>query len=423
LGNTFARLPVNTIAYRFNLFSAVAVAIASSFVTAITTQWKKETCHKPSAAGDNSPKAFDNQLPFTGAWPLATGLSLALSPLVWSQAVITEVYGLNLAFVAALLWALLTRRPSWLSGLLLGLSLTTHLTSLLLLPLALTLTPRQAWLQLGAGFLLGLTPFLLLPYLAQGNSPVVWGAPTTPGSWWQHVSGRLYHSNVFALPPADLWPRLKQWTWVLLNQFTLLGLPLMIVGFFQLHPSNMSPLRQARYWLLATAILYATYAVGYRSADAIVFLLPGVLLLSLLLAPGLQRLGGAALFLPLVSLLLNFSGQNLSGDKTIRPLAEQLFQSAPPAAILLTPGDPTIFTLWYFQHVEEQRPDLILVDGNLFAFDWYRQQLQRQYPALGGLERDDLMLFRQVNQKSRPLCLVSIAQPLPATWSCSEDAT
>jgi hypothetical protein len=98
-----------------------------------------------------------------------------------------------------------------------------------------------------------------------------------------------------------------------------------------------------------------------------------------------------------------------------------MLQVMPPDAILLTPGDPTIFTLWYFQHVEGRRPDLVLVDTNLFAFAWYRQRLQGQYPALDGLERDDLENFRRINQARRPVCLASLVTGL-ADYSCSKDS-
>jgi len=122
----------------------------------------------------------------------------------------------------------------------------------------------------------------------------------------------------------------------------------------------------------------------------------------------LRRLGGWGWLLPLASLLLKYSALDLSGDRTVRPLAENLLQNAPPNAILLTPGDQTIFTLWYFQHVEEQRPDLILADANLLAFDWYRERLQQLYPDLNGLGADDLTHFRQTNETKRPFCAASL---------------
>lgn len=380
LGKLFCLLPIGSAAFRFNLFSAMAVAGTAGLGTAAASQIPTPRPRHWAA--------------------LSAGLSFAFTSLVWGQAVVTEVYGLNLLFLAAFLWALVGKRPSLFTGLLLGLSITTHLTSLLMLPLAVGLTPRKHWLRLAAGIITGLTPFLLLPWLAQGNSPVIWGTPATFAGWWWLVSGRLYHANLFSLTGPDLMSRAVEWTKLLANQFTWAGLPLAAFAFYR-------PGRDAlrlRLGVLATAVLYILYALNYGVNDAVVLLLPALLLLSLLLIPGLQRLGWLAFLLPAALLLLNYQSVDLSGDLSVRTAASTLLRDAPENAILLTPGDQTIFTLWYLQHVEEQRSDLILMDANLLAFDWYRARLANHYPDVAGLEVDNVSGLRQMNQKRRPFC-------------------
>ena len=395
-GKVVSYLPVGSVAYRFNLFSAITVALAAGFVTAAASRLLTSQYRTAAAAA---------------------GLSFALMPLVWSQALIAEVYGLNLAFSAALVWALLAKRPPWQVGLLLGLAVASHLTSLLLLPLALVLTPYRRWFALGLGFVPGLMPLLALPFLANTGSPVIWGEPATFSGWWWLISGRLYHDNLFALSLPDLWTRLQTWLWLIPAQFLWVGLLFIAVGLIQ----SRAPLARPAYWFLGTAALYLVYAAGYATEDAIVLLLPGLMLLSLLLAIGLRQLGWVVLLLPLVLLLLNFNTQRLNSGHLVRPLAEAVLQVLPPDAIVLTPGDPTIFTLWYFQHVEGQRPDLVLVDTNLFAFAWYRQRLQGQYPDLDGFERDDLENFRGINQSVRPICQATLVTGL-IDYSCSMDS-
>ncbi|MCB8944128.1 MAG: DUF2723 domain-containing protein [Ardenticatenaceae bacterium] len=206
LGKLISLIPLGTVAYRFNLFSAVCTATAAGFVTAIVAQGIR------------------------GRWQVAgavsAGLCLAFAPLVWGQAVITEVYGLNLLLVAALIWALWGKRPSPLTGLLFGLAITTHLTSLLLLPLLLTLTPRHQYFRLAQGITIGLLPLLTLPLLAHSGSPIIWGQPDTASGWWWLISGSLYRYNLLS---AD-WPaRLLPFTYTLLTQFTLLT-PLLLRG-------------------------------------------------------------------------------------------------------------------------------------------------------------------------------------------------
>lgn len=392
LGRLFALLPVGSIAFRYHLFSAVCAAVAAGFVTAITghPRWVAGLQRLPG-----------RKTIFAAS--LAAGLSLAFMPLVWGQAIIAEVYTLHLALLAAFLWLLLTGRSTLATGVVYGLALSAHLTALLMLPLALAYRPPRQWLRLLAGTALGLLPIFLPPLLAAGNSPVVWSDPTTPAGWWWLVSARIYRPNLFSWP-LDRWSmRLAAWGVAFPAQFSWVGLAVLAAGMVK----NWQARR--RFYLVAggTALLYALYAFGYDAPDAAVFFLPGLLLLSILLADGLYLLRGAALLLPLLCLVLNFAQLNLHNEVSPGRLATDTLNSLPPEALVITPGNQTIFTLWYVHHVEEIRPDLILVDSNLFAFDWYRRRLGSQYTALAALQVDDVPAFRRANNH-RPVCEVDL---------------
>src|SRR5439155_16429512 len=117
---------------------------------------------------------------------LAGALCLAWSPLVWSQATISEVYTLALCFFGAI-WLLLAcggQRARRLAAYLLGLGLGSHPTLLLLLPAGLWLLrgrtgfTRREWLPLAMALLLGTGVFLFLPWRAAQWPPIDWGAPT-----------------------------------------------------------------------------------------------------------------------------------------------------------------------------------------------------------------------------------------------------
>ncbi len=389
LGKLMSLLPLGTIAWRFNLFSAISVALAAGVVSVISHQYS--VVRKPKT---------EYRLLKPQYWTLITGLLFAFTPLVWSQAVIAEVYGLNVLLVALFLWALLGERPFPLIGFLLGLSMTTHLTSILLLPLALRQTPRSQWAKLGGGTVLGLTPFLLLPIFAQGSSPVVWGDPTTLRGWWWLVSGRIYHANAFALPIAQWLPRLGEWA-LLLGVYA----GLWVWEFARMRHRQTDKLANSLHF---TFWLYLLYAFFYNTPDAAVLLLPAILILVLLLSPLLRRLGWWGWLLPIALLLLNFTSQNLRLEAPVRPFATAALEGAPANAIIMTPGNETIFALWYFQAVEGLRPDLILVDENLFAFDWYRARLQAQHSDLLHLAADDLGGFRQTNGEQRSILFVNL---------------
>ena len=392
LGYLVEKLPLWPIALRFNLFSALTMAGAAGCIATIA--------HTPTITRDTATRPPQ---PFAA---IAAGLALAFATLIWGQAVITEVYGVFILLSALFLWAMLTEKPAWLTGLFLGLAITSHLTGWLLLPLALILMPKKRLGSFISGLLLGLLPFALLPLLSTSSSPVVWGNLNTIQGWWWLVSSQLYRGYGFSLPP-DLWlPRLSEWGLQIMTQFTWAGIPLIFAAFFLV----TSKQRRLYLLLLGTAVFYFIIAFFYHTDDAIIFTLPAWLLLSLLLLPALQRLGWIALILPLVLLLINFQANNLKDDTLIRAHAESLLESVPEMAIIETPGDPTIFTLWYMIYAEEQRTDIIPVDSDLFAFDWYRDRLQLLYPELESLERDNLTLFRERNQLKRPYCLASLAQ-------------
>ncbi|MBK8901342.1 MAG: DUF2723 domain-containing protein [Anaerolineaceae bacterium] len=394
LGRFAALLPVEPVAYRFSLFSAFCGAVAAAMISAASR--------------------------FLGlkGWPLALpGLTFAFVPLVWQQAVVTEVYTLNLALVSLFVWSLLGQRPSWLVGLLLGLSITTHLTSILLLPLALLLVPKKQWLQLGIGMILGLMPYALLPWLGRPDSPVVWGRPNTPTGWWWLVSAQIYQPNQLAMTEENYLDRLVSWAGVGLQQ-------LLFVGWLLLPWSGWRETAKKRWLgLVGTAVFYLLYAFFYDTNDALVNTLPAWLLLSLALTAAFKRLGSWGFVLPFALVLLNFSPINRVEVHKVRPFAEQILHSSPPDAILITSGDPDIFALWYFHFVEGQRPDVVVVDDQLFAFDWYRDRIKALYPDLQGLAVDDVPAFRTLNASQRPVCAVVLAEEgrLLSSNSCSEE--
>ncbi len=382
LGHVWHWLPLGNVALRFNLFSAMATALAVGLVAAV---------HRAQSAGA------------TGA--IAGALTLAWTPLIWGQAVVAEVYGLNLALLALLLWGVQRGWRSSALGLVWGLSLTTHLTSCLMAPLLLAQTPWRRWGQLALGCLIGLTPYAVLPLLAGGDSPVVWGDPTTLAGWWELVTARLYHTNIGGAP-AGAWPSrlvyLAQHSWPVV---VWVGVCLVGAG------RRNYPGRP----LAACVTLYLGYSLSYDAPDAFVAWLPGLLLLSIGLTPPTWRLNTLILLLPVTALALNLASQNQRQTAVVRDLSRPLMAQLPPQALALTPGDQSVFTLWYLQHVEGQRHDIVLVDRNLFAFNWYRQRLSRFYPDLQALDKDDLDAFRQANLPHRPVCEVTLAT---VSWRC-----
>lgn len=422
LGKLFSLIPIGTFAFRFNLFSALCMSGATGLLALAAREGLASSSSEATEHSPEDSKAAANQVAAWHGAALGSALLFAFLPLVWRQAIVSEVYALNLLVVAALVWSLHSRVKEtipWLPGLLLGLALSTHLTSFLLAPAVLGLTPYRRWPKVALGCVIGLLPFLAIPALARGASPVIWGQPTNLDGWWWLVSAQIYRPNLFSLAPGH-WPeRLVTW---LREPSVPIAIAMSLVVMVRRSSLHDLP-RRAQILLTSVAGLYALNAFFYDTPDSLVLLLPAFLLLSVLFATAHADTGPMLLILPLLLLVLNFQRIDLSDVNGQRPLVESVLEEAPDGAILFTEGDEETFTLWYFLYAERQRSDLIVIDEDLFAFKWYRQALQRRYPDLVHTERDDVAGFRQHNAGRRPQCTVTLQrETTSASITCGNDA-
>jgi hypothetical protein len=371
LGHVISRvpLPMGELALRFNLLSAISAAGAAAALTLAISQLAS---------------------PFAG---LVGGLTFSFGPILWSQALIAEVYAPHALLISAWFLALLLVRAGDKHqlgvGLLWGLAWTMHLSSALLLPLALWWNSNraQAWRGRGRfllGLLLGLAPFLLLPLLAVRRPVINWGNPVTPGRWWWLVSGALYRGYVLRLPLAD-WPgRLAALARYAVEGFTWPGLALVLWGAAQFA-------REKRRLLLVLALsagLVMLYALGYNAPDSHVLLIPAWMIATVLLGVGVARLVQRVprvralrplfLLIPLALLLTGWSDVSLRADREAADFGQRVMRDAPPDALVYTATDAHTFTLWYYRHAIGLRPDLTVVDRDMLAEEWYQVMLQAQ---------------------------------------------
>ena len=397
VGKLFSLLPFGgTLAYRYNLFSAVAMSFAVGLLTA--TSGRMINLRNPS----ESKKKLSAMI---------IGLTYAFIPLVWSQSVIAEVYALNLAVLATLLWFLLApveRQRPLVIGFLLGLAATTHLTSLILLPAIFLLVRKFSWKRFLSGFLLGLSPFLALLLLGSGSSPIIWGDPTDLSGLWWLVSAELYQPNIRHSVLSFFDSGQSQIAAILILTFT--------VGIWwrksrPIHNDSAEKLYEPV--LIITAGCFFVFASFYQTNDANVMALPGVLLLLLAMSRLIQEIGPVTLILPMMLLGLNLSTGAKIDDTSPRLIGESIINSAPSEAILISGNEQELFALWYLQHAEGQREDLITISSDIFQFDWFRQRLQERHPSLRKLQFDDINAFISENNRLRPICNVSFHDPQP----------
>lgn len=415
----FTHMPVGVIAYRVNLLSAVCAAISVGLVLRVAQSEIAAVRERPLIA-------------------FATALSLAFSSLVWSQAVISEVYALLGLFSAVLLLLLVRWRAHgrdwllWLASFTLGLGLGNHLTLVFVVPAALVLlwSERGRWCRVRILipsvilFLLGLSVYVYLPLAAQNRPPVNWGNPQTWKGFLWVVTAKQYQPFAFGLEPAAMPVRAMVWAGILGDQFGWWGLALALAGAWSLWQRDRHLAKFAMAWML----LIAVYAFLYDTGDSHVYLVPAVMLMALWWGEGAAQLVGlvrlqrrewlrwvvvAVLLLPVLSLALHWRAVRPDDDWQAHAFVYRAMDVAEPGSVIVVRADGPTFALWYGLYAEEVRTDVSVINGPLLAYYWYRDNMRHLYPHLilnePGPEVesfDDLVYDLVVSNRSRTVYAV-----------------
>ncbi len=418
-------VPIGSLAYRFNLFSAVAATSA----VIVLYHAARLSLPRPS------------RLP-----AVCTALCLASSLTFWSQAVITEVYTLSaLFFCVCLYMALLVqtadRWTAWAAwGAIIGLGLGAHLTLVLSLPGLLYLARRRMsprhLIALVIAAAVGLACYVYVPIAASGDPAVNWGDATTWRGFWWLISGRLYRGYLFGLPLNRLTDRLSAWASLWGQQWGWHGVALSLLGLAGLWQRR----RDMAMATLMTFTLYALYAIGYDTRDSFLYLIPayavsalwagegiGLILseASKLCKPRRQLVAAIALIvgigIPAWAIQMNRPLVDASDDLAAQTWLATIVSEVPEGALVITGTDEHTFALAYLQHVEQRRRDLLVVDGDLWREAWYAAQVTRRSPDLTGLpESASLLDLVAASLGQRTVVLTSPREDIAARWGVSK---
>src|SRR5215210_526949 len=387
LTHLFTYLPIGDSAYRVNLASAVygVAAVLIVYLAGVRL-------------GGRSLAA------------VAGALAFGLSGAFWSQAVIAEVYTFEALLVAlVILFLFLWRdrrdgRYLLLCAFLVGLSLTHHLTSVLLVPATLAfvfLTDRQVVSRMGLMlkgvglFLLGLLPLLYLPIRALMHAPLNEADPSTPwrflllitgGSFLAESSEKGRHCSPSSLTLADTSTKLGLFGDHLLGQIPLvLMLAGVLAAVYLLFADRATAMLLGTLFLgcLVQAAVYLQLAIE----DFYVFLIPAILTFGLCISAGLGALlrlvesltiGSTArgallvilsalmLLVPLLGVPGSYAAHDRSEDYGGRRMIGAVVSDVEKDATVLHHRSP----LGYMVLVEGRRRDLTLMDP--FCTSWDR---------------------------------------------------
>ncbi len=426
VGKLFTFIPIGSVAWRVNLFSAFC-----SSLTAVLMYLIGRCLFR------NRPIA------------LSAALLAAFSRAHWSQSVVAEVYALNnffimLSFLLLLIWK--ERRDEkylyWFSFSC-GLGLANHSIMLLMCPpylVYLFLTDRELWKKsatLGKMFLCllaGLLPYLYLPIRSAMNPVLDWGNP-------ENLKNFLYHISRSGLREIEFERKVAFVTHVqfsldflrqLGQQYTPVLFWLGVIGIFEFF-------RRFRRELIATGLMFLGPSLGliltlHFPYDPLhrfivrVFYIPSHLLFGLWMGAGILFLEGwwrqkamrgravavapaaitaLILLLPVFPLVANFHENNRHNYYLAYDHGMNILKTAKKNSIVMTTGDNDVFALAYLVQVEKQRPDLIVYDrlGCVFRNPYGVEMLQFTRPGQNRVRQ--AVETQMIRESGRPVYYTS----------------
>ena len=396
LGHLFSLLPIGPIPFRVNLLAVVCSTLTVLFVYA--TAWRL-TASRVAAA--------------------AAGLLLAFNPLFWSWSLVIEAFPLNNLLAAALIYLLVVWQerperatPLILAGFVGGLGMSNHQTIALLLPAVLfvlwrhreVLLARRWILPACAGAsLLGLLPYVYLPWAAANHAPMSWGNITSFGDLVDHFLRRDYGTGQLVSSPDYQGGSPVQRIGLLLESFGPAEGLLLVLGAVQAYRQHRWYFWFALLAFLFTGPAFVAYANVNMSIPILLFVVERFFLLAHVVAAPLFALGlvlvvqvamglardrqrlvenaviAGVILLALLRVGISYDAVDQSDNHVARWFAEDVLSTLEPDSILLAGGDETVMPVSYIEHY---RTDVTLVMLGLLPAHWYIPQLRESYPEL-----------------------------------------
>ncbi len=439
LGKLFTFLPIGDVAYRINLYSVVFAALAAPLV-----YWTARRL-----------------IPRRAPAALAT-LILMVTPSMWGSAIEAKSYALHLflgvlTVFLALRWHQEGRaRDFYATAFVYGLALTNHPIIRFIAPaLVLLLWMNRArlnWSTLARGVLLVIFPLLMYAYvplragqliaLQDPENLLLYTRPDailkgviteyynhTPEGVFYLITGFDNRQKLEIKSPLDQMDRVQLSATLLWAQFGLAGLVLMVMGAVE----SLRRDRQVWLFLAAVAACIGIVAFVLRGISTVFYFSLTYFVLALWIGFGIDVLmrwvesvrrsasaswvSAAAAprmvalvlcLLPLSAAAANFPTLDESSNYGPRDYAQAVLrENLAPNAVLVAPWEVSQ-PVRYFQFVENQRPDLLVVH---VACDW--PQFSKMLANAHSLERPFYSVEFTPELKTDPGLRTVQAVPLP----------
>ncbi|MBI5646624.1 MAG: DUF2723 domain-containing protein [Ignavibacteriae bacterium] len=428
IAGLWSHIPAGEVILRLNTLAALLAAIgAGIFVHVIWHLLGAAVKRKPAAKSTVKGKSAQQSAPLLGddlrlLLSVFGALIIGLSETYWKTALAIEVYSLHLPLLALALLTFVTahfdetldersrERRFLAAAFTLGLSFTNHMTTILLLPAFLVIHFRsegfgaRTWKRLARllpMFAAGLLPYLYLPIRAAAQPALNWGNPADLDRLLWHVSGKQYRVWIFTSMEAAR-RQFSLFIDTLPAEFAYAGLALAVVGCIAAFRAN----RRVGLFL---ALLFAGcvgYAINYDIHDIESYFLLAYIVTGIWAAYGLHaalrwfKAGNTRTALLAAVLLVGlaagaqYSRVSERGNYLVEDYTKNMLASFEPRALVLSyQWDYWVSASYYYQFVEGQRPDVIVIDKELLRRSWYLAQLRRNHPEFAARSQKEIDAF------------------------------
>lgn len=415
IGWIFTHLPYDaTVAYKANLMAAFLQALNLGLVFLIVRLLTKNLIIA-----------------------IVSAFILAFTPIFWLYAHVAEVFQLTVFLIGLSTYFLLLWRENffiknksrsddkylYFSTFIFGLAFFHHFIAVLLIPAFAFIVVKikkkilldiKKVTKLFALFLVGLLPYLYIPFSILQETPINWAGSLNVVNFLRLISRADYGSfndfqDLVGLSPLTKIVQLQWYFNVLKADFTSFGLFLVLIGLVFL----FSKYRDL-FWFLALAffftgpffILYTSFSPFETFIQGIFerFLLFGNFFLAIIIGFGIfgvveyskkfviqKNFKRYALHLvipfifivlPVSLLIINFPKTDLSEYKLGRYFSEDMLVNADPPGFLFLQGDSVLFNTQYSYYVDSINPESIVVMTGRLKRPVYRYVFATEHPEV-----------------------------------------
>jgi len=367
---------------------------------------------------------FDPEENLKIIFSVLTALTLALSKTFWFQSTSVEVYSLHLLLISLIILFLLKSfieqpnssamyKNQWMIfAFVLALGFSNHMTTLLILPgtAYLYFTKEkfnsQSFKNLFKMIILFLITLVInysyLPIRASQNPQLNWGNPVDLERILRHISGFQYQVWLFSSTEAAK----KQLQYFISNLPAEFFIALFVAVIGLIYSFFIS--RKFFLYNIITFFVTVFYSINYDINDIDSYFLLAYISIAFFVLFGMikiyqllinNKINQWIIFLilllfPVSQFIKNFNEVNQSKTFVYENYTKALMNSVSDNSLVLSyQWDFFISASYYFQYVENFKPQIAIVDKELLRRSWYYNQLERNYPGLLSGLRTEVNLF------------------------------